>query len=487
VKGVRARLILWNIAVIGLILAAMGLALRTELHANLISGIDQELRRDAADVEIGHASPAWLPKLPPGGQVTARASMPGEGEALAGGRTDDLTMFERMGGALDTITLHAEAQMPKLIPVGGSTPVGPAEPYDLPGYRIAATGAATFRDFTSRGERSRSYSVPVISGGRVAAVAQSVRNLAPVLAVMHRVDIALAAILPLALLAAAGAGTLLVVGAMRPLRMLTDAARTLEPDRRLPVVGKDEFADLATAFNEAFDKTALAFGRQKRALRQLERFTGDAGHELRTPLAVVKGSVTQLLDRPRVGADARKSLEIIDRASDRMARLIDDLLLLARQDAIQASPRRDPVDVGVAIERALGTRPHSDTVIVESDIEPALAIMGDGEALERAIANLLANALTYARTRLRVSGKRVGEIIEIRIEDDGEGILPEHLPRLGERFYRPETSRSRERGGVGLGLAIAKGIVEAHGGRLDIASTVGVGTTVTLRIPVEVA
>ncbi len=103
--------------------------------------------------------------------------------------------------------------------------------------------------------------------------------------------------------------------------------------------------------------------------------------------------------------------------------------------------------------------------------------------LERAIANLVANARSYARTRVTVETASDGERIDLTITDDGEGIAPDHLPRLGDRFYRPEASRSREQGGVGLGLAIAKGIVEAHGGEMEIRSEVGIGTTVLVRLP----
>ena len=105
---------------------------------------------------------------------------------------------------------------------------------------------------------------------------------------------------------------------------------------------------------------------------------------------------------------------------------------------------------------------------------------------ERGIANLVANARSYARTRVGIDATSDGKRIELTISDDGDGIAPEHLPRLGERFYRPDTSRSRERGGVGLGLAIAKGIVEAHGGEVEIRSEVGVGTRVLVRLPAAI-
>src|ERR1019366_881228 len=163
------------------------------------------------------------------------------------------------------------------------------------------------------------------SAGNLIAVVQSAHDLSPVAAGVRQLDVSLATLIPLALLVAAAAGAVLVGNTMRPLRRLSESARNLDPDlskERLPVVGKDEFADLAITFNGAFDRTASAFASQSRAMKQLERFTGDAGHELRSPLGAIKGSVTFLLGSRKWGGEVKKSLEIIDRSSDRMTKLI---------------------------------------------------------------------------------------------------------------------------------------------------------------------
>jgi two-component system, OmpR family, sensor kinase len=504
--GVRVRLVLLNVVVIGVILAAMGLALRTELRGTLLAQVDRELRSDAAGVETSNsthlgATPSAIHALAVGdrlgpGKEFAKMAVPGDGAIPIQGdavyQNSKVQLNSRnenrqgpgMSESTDVVTLRSNPLLPSLIPVPPphSHLAGRTNPLDPAGYLVAAQGTESKHDFRLNDRRYRSLSVPVRENGRVLAVVQSVRDMTAVDAEMHLLDVSLSTLLPLSLGVAAVAGAILVGGAMRPLRRLTDAARTLDPERRLQVSGADEFADLATAFNEAFDKTSAAYATQQRALRQLERFTGDAGHELRTPLGAIKGSVTYLLDANRVGRDAKKSLEIIDRAATRMNRLIDDLLLLARQDAGGETSAKEHVALRAAAGQALEMVARAG-ISVENEIPPDLTVLGDPSAIERVFLNLLANATTYARSQVTICARQLGNTIQVSVEDDGMGIAKEHLPRLGERFYRPDLARSRSHGGVGLGLAIARGVMEAHGGSLEIRSTRGSGTTALMKFP----
>jgi len=471
-RGVRARLVVWNVLVIGLILAVMALMLRAHLRQNAVLQVDNELR---AEAESARAASKFSGMREPLLHLPVGTS----GVDKSAGR-QNLRPVPVPDNSAEDVTLEAEASLPQLIPVPLATRNSRA--LDKDGYLQAAKGIRWASDLRLTGRPFRSYSMPVYVNGRVAAVVQAVRSMEPMEAMLGRFDAALLPLLPVALLVAAVAGTVLVAGAMRPLRILTDSAEALEPDERLPIVGRDEFADLAVAFNAAFDRTSRAMAKQERALRQLERFTGDAGHELRTPLAVIKGSVSRKLAEKRLRTDDRTPLELVDRAADRMNRLIADLLLLARQDAGSATPLQ-PVPLRSLVETALMTLPPDDRCPIELQIAPNLSVLGDPGSLERSVANLIANARAYARTRVCVDAVSEGEWVELKISDDGEGIAPEHLPRLGERFYRPEASRSRQHGGVGLGLAIAKGVIEAHRGEIEIRSEVGVGTTVLVRLP----
>jgi len=471
---VRARLVVWNVLAIGLILAVMALMLRTHLRQNAVLQVDNELR---AEAESARAASKFSGMREPLLHLPVGAS----GVDKSTGR-QNLRPAPVPDNSAEDVTLEAEASLPQLIPVPvGDSPNSRA--LDKDGYLQAAKGIRWAADFRLNARPFRSYSMPVYVNGRVAAVVQAVRSMEPMEAMLRRFDVALLPLLPVALLIAAVAGTILVAGAMRPLRILTDSARALEPDERLPIVGRDEFADLAVAFNAAFDRTSRAMAKQERALRQLERFTGDAGHELRTPLAVIKGSVSRKLAEKRLRGDDRNTLELVDRAADRMNRLIADLLLLARQDAGSVLGPSQPVPLRSLVETTLMVLPPDDRCLVELQVGPDLRVLGEPASLERGIANLVANARAYARTQVSIDAVRNRPWVELQISDDGEGIAPEHLPRLGERFYRPEASRSREHGGVGLGLAITKGIIEAHGGEMEIRSEVGIGTTVFLRLP----
>lgn len=506
--GVRGRLVLWNVLAIGAILVAMGVALRMQLRSTLLGQIDSEMLHDIRGVTASHgASNAGQMPAEHSGPAHPRAAQPRAdsvnaqfgpadegrpGTAIIRGRPIDHDagrIQEYFRDDADEVSLELPAASPRLIPVAekGRDPLHLAAPIDEGGFLGAARGTRTFHDFRGDGGRMlRSLSDPVRVGGRVIAVVQSYRDIGPLDTQLHHLDLALAALLPLALIVAAVAGSLLVGSAMRPLRKLTDAARSLDPDlssKRLPISGKDEFAEMANTFNEAFDRTATAFSSQARALKQLERFTGDASHELRTPLGAIKGSVTFLLHGRKWCADTKRSLEIIDHASDRMTSLIADLLLLARQDAGHRPLLTETVSVQQLVRDALALLPNPAEICVQVCVEPDLSVKGDAVMLERSLANLLSNAIRYASSRVRISGSAGDRGVEVVVEDDGQGIAPEHLARVGERFYRPESARSRDQGGTGLGLAIVKSIAEAHGGSFEIRSTVGVGTRAYLRLP----
>jgi signal transduction histidine kinase len=475
--------VLWNVVVIGLILAAMGFALRYQLHANLIAQVDGELKQEMARVSTGPAPP-WAGEL--GGRGLSGQNAVGTQLKLPDMKTDATKLFQVVKTHQWQASLTADVAFPTLIPVGVGSDgkLQQVAPLDDYGFREALHGETAFHDYVKNGQPFRSISAPVRSGGSLVAIAQANRDLSPVVGQLHQLDVSLAMLFPLALLVAAAAATLLVGGTMRPLRKLTESARHLDPElsgTRLPYVGTDEFAELAKAFNEAFDRTSTAFETQRRAMKQLERFTGDAGHELRTPLAAIKGSVSFLLRGQRLNGETRKSLEIIDAASDRMTRLIRDLLLLARNDGGSAAAAL-PVSLADVTSEALDLLDKPEHLSVQVSVDSDLTVLGDREQLTRAVSNLLANAFAYARGKVRVSACAAGGTVDLIVADDGEGVAEEHLPRLGERFYRPSENRARQSGGTGLGLAIVKSIVEASGGSLEIKSITDEGTRAILHL-----
>jgi two-component system phosphate regulon sensor histidine kinase PhoR len=218
-------------------------------------------------------------------------------------------------------------------------------------------------------------------------------------------------------------------------------------------------------------------------------FVANASHELRTPLASLIGYVETLSDD--AGDDPgtrRRFLQIMHGEATRMARLIEDLMSLSRIEAEKYRLPDEEVEMGSLILRvceelsATADGRAEDLVI---DVDAEASVRGDSAQLSQLLHNIIGNALKYGRpgTPVRVSQRDEGSMVRIAVADEGEGVAPEHIPRLTERFYRVDSGRSRAMGGTGLGLAIVRHIVERHRGRLDIASTVGKGTTVTVLLP----
>ncbi|WP_443025062.1 ATP-binding protein [Sphingomonas sp. M1-B02] len=217
-------------------------------------------------------------------------------------------------------------------------------------------------------------------------------------------------------------------------------------------------------------------------------FVANASHELRTPLASLLGYIETL--REEAGDDPatrERFLKIMFGEARRMQRLVDDLISLSRIEAEKYRAPSDKVELGTLIEQVtaeLSSSPRSaDLVRRIADVQP---VRGDASQLSQLLHNVIGNAMKYGRdaTPVTISLAPEGEaMVRLTVTDEGEGIPAQHLPRLTERFYRVDSGRSRQAGGTGLGLAIVKHIIERHRGRLDIASTVGVGTSVTILLP----
>jgi two-component system phosphate regulon sensor histidine kinase PhoR len=221
-------------------------------------------------------------------------------------------------------------------------------------------------------------------------------------------------------------------------------------------------------------------------------FVANASHELRTPLAAILGYVETLDDDAAVSDPAirKRFLRIIHDEAWRMQRLVEDLMSLSRIEAEKFRAPEAAVDLAEVVKEVHAVMrdaadARSRDVICDID-ESVPPVAGDRAQLSQLLHNLVGNAMKYGRPGTPVTirtSRGPGSMVRLSVEDQGEGIAPEHLPRLTERFYRVEPSRSRSLGGTGLGLAIVKHIVERHRGRLDIRSMPGEGTIVTALLP----
>jgi two-component system phosphate regulon sensor histidine kinase PhoR len=226
-------------------------------------------------------------------------------------------------------------------------------------------------------------------------------------------------------------------------------------------------------------------------LEQMRRiFVANVSHELRTPLTVLAGYVETLRDMGELPpANLAKHIQTMHEQAARMQRLVDDLLTLSKLETAPPARRDESVDVPALLaglkeqaEILSGDQQHAITL----EATPGLNLIGAREELHSAFSNLINNAVRYtpARGRIALRWQRVNDHAEFSVTDSGEGIAPEHLPHLTERFYRVDTARSRATGGTGLGLSIVKHVLLRHDATLDIASEIGHGSTFTCRFPV---
>jgi heavy metal sensor kinase len=303
---------------------------------------------------------------------------------------------------------------------------------------------------------------------------------------MRRLALWLSAAGTAVLLLGLAGGWWVATRAMRPIVGLCGTAVKIaggDLSRRINTADTDsELGRLAGVLNSTFDRLEAAFAQQT-------RFTADASHELRTPVSVILSQTQTALSRERTSLEYREALEACQRAARRMKALTESLLELARLDAGQEPMKRQPFDLlRVARECVDLVRPLAAErgVQIHCDLA-ARECVGDAERIGQVITNLLTNAIHFNRAQgeVRLSARTEGNMLLLTVGDTGQGIPPDDIPHIFERFYRADKSRSRIQGRNGLGLAICKAIVDAHGGSIEVASNVGVGSTFTVKLPLQ--
>jgi two-component system, OmpR family, sensor kinase len=295
------------------------------------------------------------------------------------------------------------------------------------------------------------------------------------------------------LLAAAGGGVLLLglaggwwlsTRAIRPIEDISSTAVKIaggDLDQRINVTDADsELGQLAKVLNNTFDRLEKSFARQV-------QFTADASHELRTPVSVVLSQTQTALKRERTSGEYRDTIAACQRAARRMQQLVESLLTLARLDAGTRDLIREPCELDhIAADAVDLLQPlvNEQNLKLTTKLETARC-SGDAQQLSQVVTNLVSNAIHYNRTggEVGVEVTMDGSSALLRVTDTGHGIAAEDLPHIFERFYRADKSRSRSEGHTGLGLAITKAIVEAHGGTIVVRSEEGKGSTFEVRLP----
>ena len=455
---IRWRLTLWYAALLALAMGLFGAMLYLVLRQELYVSFDEQLLNQGAltlaAVRVDGGDPSFDPAV---------------------ANVADGEYFLRLLDAAGRVRFET-----------GGNPEG--VPLDPRVVALALAGRTEFSAaFDEDGETLRLVSLPVRQGGAAGAIA----GVLQVGLDRNEIDEPLAGLLtalalagPVVLAVAAGGGYLIAGRVLAPVATIPALAAGIGADdlgARLRLdLPDDELGRLAGAFNGMLQRIDDAFERQ-------QRFTGDAAHELRTPLSLMRSQVDLALARPRSAALYQEALRALDGDLERLTGLVAALLTLARADAGRLTAERADFDLGNTVALILeqyAPLAAERGITLNGEAAPT-PVFADEDLLLQALVNLLDNALAHtpAGGTIAVGCRRDGGFALLWVADDGPGIAPEHQPRVFDRFYRVDAGRTRQEGGVGLGLAICQAIAEAHGGRITLASAPGRGARFEVALP----
>ncbi len=488
--SVRTQLILWNIVALAILLGILGGVIHYTVESFLIDSVDRELDRRLQRVG-DHPDPPPGPH-PDGFQGVGQPPFMDDRRRDGGGPPIDFNRPEfdhRPPGFRANDPYH-----PHKYDLDGKSrdPVDSRAPWDMNALKRASSGQDVTSSVVENDEPLQILSRPLFDRGQVIGVAQAAYPLTDINRAISGMNRALLMLIPVGLLGAGMGGAYLTDRVLRRVRKLTQAAdhiSALKFSDRLPVTGNDEFSELASTFNGLLGRLESAYTRQEQVLEQQRRFTADASHELKTPLTIIKGTASMILSTDPDKSDYRESLQEIDRAASSMSTLVQDLLILARSDEGHSSSTHIELLLKeIIIDAVKGVNRIPGAEIKVDFADDSLRVRGNESELVRLFTNLLDNALHYtpAEGSISVLVYREGSFAVIKISDTGIGMEAKHLPHLGERFYRIDSSRTRPTGGTGLGLSICKNIVQIHYGSINFESKPGAGTTVTVALPLSI-
>ena len=455
-RSIRVRLTLWFVLLLAITLAIFSVALYLALRHNLNSSLNDSLESrteivSGLVVDVDQVDVAAL--TIPGDPV--------EGEEF-------VRVFDSSGNLV--FDNSGEKFRPPDDPAAVST---------------ALSGSRTRRSL-DLGPELRALIAPISANGQVIGAVEVGLSTDDLHSTLRTLLIIIAVSYPLALIIASGGGVFLASRALSPIDGLTSTARRISAEdlsqrlnMRLP---DDEVGRLARTFDEMIARLDDAFRRQR-------QFTADASHELRTPLTAIKGQTEVALQKDRDPEDYRSVLRNVNLEVDRMIRLVSSLLMLARADAQQVPLARESISLGGVIgDAADQVRPAADSkgVLIRVRNGRETRLTADQDLLLQLMLNLLDNAVkhTPAGSSIDVSWSIEDGSAQVVVSDEGPGIASEHLPHIFDRFYRVDKARSRDGGGVGLGLSICRWIAQAHGGSIEAGNAPGLGATFKVHLPI---
>jgi heavy metal sensor kinase len=461
--SLRSRVTTWYVGLLATALLVFGAALYFAVKSYLRTGLENSLSGEASAIASNLVAfeekkgPAWLST-----EVV---------EAYAPEQSSRFIRITRQDGAV----LYAS----------GDT----RDPY-IDAQKVPALSFVhatnSFREEREAGmDHLLLYTLPYISSSGTRYLIEIGASLNPIERVLYSLLRVILLITPVILVAAAIGGRFLLVTPLRPLVALTQHAERIgsrELGERLPVIPTgDEMERLSLSLNRMISRLedALAYNR---------RFSADVSHELRTPLTILRGELEQVLQTPELLLDMKESVGSALEEIDRMTKIVENLLTIARLDSGTDIMDRREVDLGQLVQWTVGQMhliAEEKQIAMRCRLSETAIILADPGRVKQVLVNLLDNAIKYtpAGGEVLLATAISHKMAILEVSDNGIGIPPESLPHVFDRFYRSDRARTRGSGGTGLGLSIVQAICNAHDGSVRIQSVEGVGTTLRVEFP----
>ena len=458
IKTIRVRFALWATALILAFLAAFGGFIYIDLSRSLYNTVDDALILSAEQVHAG--------LMEEDGSIQMPLPDPNALDLI------EFSAFAQRGLTLRVIS--PEGEILQAIGRYGLT--------TSPVSQFLSQPRFTTIPEANEINRIRVYTLPIIEYDQVIGWVQTMQSLGETEEYLNQLRTALLLGIGMLSILAGFAGYFLAARALAPIDKITSTARSISTKDltarlNLPDTG-DEVSRLASTFDDMLARIESGFARER-------KFTADASHELRTPLTVMQTILDYVREGERSTSEYREALGDLAEETDRLQGLVEGLLQLARGER-GLDQYREEIDLAILLaDVADSLRPLAENYHLEltCDLPPSLIISGDTDQFIRLIVNLLDNAIKYTEHgKIILSAQKMNGHAVIEVTDTGIGIPKEHIPHIFERFYTVESARSSS--GAGLGLSIARQIVQAHDGRIEVQSEVGKGSKFKVYLPI---
>ena len=463
-KSIRSRLTAWYVTLLAIILILFSVLLNYFLAKRLHESVDNSLTVSATVVATSATMRLGNSPLPGLNQLFEQFMNQG-----------NLNKFYRIYDGSGNVGSRSKNISASQFPLS------------QPAYADALEGKNSYETFTVGGQQPiRVITMPILFEGKLINLVQVGTSLEAVQETLRNLKIFLFTAVPSVLILAALFARFMAKRALKPISRIIDTAREIgqgqELSKRIPVLKiKDELGQLALTFNEMMNRLENSFA-------QMRQFSSDASHELRTPLTVLKGQNELILSKQRKPEEYQEVISSNLEEINYMSKVLEDLFVLSKSDENQVNLDYKPVDLRALVEEVCK---HAEILAEEKNIKIIIAflepieIKGDEVRLRQMVWNVLQNGIKYTQQggELKISLQNEGDFALLTIQDTGIGIPEEDLPLIFNRFYRVDKARTRDEGGSGLGLSICRQIAEAHKGKIEVESKLGVGTRFKICLP----